>query len=476
MTAVQEAIRERQQGLRKLVRWPWSWSLLALPWPLACYVLTVIAVNLAAMGWELAATPWRAQDLGLSLALIGCAGLCIEALRRLGQPSGISRDLLSAWWLPIALLLPPVYALIAPYLVGAMIYFRVRRSPVYRRVFSSAALGLAGASTSLAFHRYWPEHVPLTLSGEPRWLLRPHIVLIGLGCALLFSLVNNALVTAAAYFADRRIRLRDYLLDRESLLLDIAETCVGVLVAITCALSPLLLLIALPPVILLQRSLMHQQLQAAARTDAKTGLLNAATWQREAELAVTRAVNRGDPLATLLIDVDHFKMVNDRYGHLAGDQVLRALANELRRQVRESDIVGRFGGEEFTVLLPGTGSAEAVVIAERLRAGAAALEIPLGEDRTRVTVSVGVAALGRLAPAGVPCPSGGPRKAGTGFGGSIGGAFTATLGAVSSGDLFDLLAAADLALYRAKAGGRDQVCLAQAGEPSGPSVAGPPVE
>src|SRR5215470_11358816 len=86
-------------------------------------------------------------------------------------------------------------------------------------------------------------------------------------------------------------------------------TCAGLLVAVTCSLSYLLLLVAVPPVILLQRSLMHQQLTAAARTDPKTGLLNATAWQREAGAEVARAQRAHSPLALLLIDVDHFKRV-----------------------------------------------------------------------------------------------------------------------------------------------------------------------
>ena len=90
--------------------------------------------------------------MALFAALLAAAVICIEAMRRLGQPSGVSRDLLSAWWLPIALLLPPVYALLAPFVIGSVLYLRVRRIPVYRRVFSSAALGLAGAAASATFH------------------------------------------------------------------------------------------------------------------------------------------------------------------------------------------------------------------------------------------------------------------------------------------------------------------------------------
>jgi diguanylate cyclase (GGDEF)-like protein len=170
---------------------------------------------------------------------------------------------------------------------------------------------------------------------------------------------------------------------------------------------------------------MHQQLAAAARTDPKTGLLNATAWQREADAQVTRALRGSAPLSLLLVDVDHFKQVNDSHGHLVGDDVLRALATELRQQVRESDVVGRFGGEEFTVLLPQTDSDGACRIAERLRSGAGLLSVaadPATDTRISVTVSIGVAVLG---------------EHGSG--------------------LFELLAAADLALYRAKEAGRNQV-------------------
>jgi diguanylate cyclase (GGDEF)-like protein len=188
---------------------------------------------------------------------------------------------------------------------------------------------------------------------------------------------------------------------------------------------------------MLQRSMMHQQLTAAARTDPKTGLLNAAAWQREADAEVTRALRSDTPLGLLLVDVDYFKRVNDSHGHLVGDEVLRALATELRRQVRESDVVGRFGGEEFTVLLPRTDAAGACRIAERLRRSASGLSVTTAQARIQVTVSIGVAALGQ-----------------------------------HGNDLFELLAAADLALYRAKDAGRDQVQLCAPGKAPAENEAG----
>jgi diguanylate cyclase (GGDEF)-like protein len=389
---------------------------------LIVYVVVVLACDLALTGWELAGTRLRAEDLLLFGALLVAAVICIEAMRRLGQPSGVSRDLLSAWWLPIALLLPPLYALLAPFVVGAALYLRARQIPVYRRVFSSAALGLAGAATSATFHLLISNAAFVTLTGSPIWLTRPPVVLAAVACAVVFAVVNSFTVAVAAHLAEPEASIKKMLWDRETLLLDLTETCVGILVAVTCVLSYLLLLVALPPVILLQRSLMHQQLATAARTDPKTGLLNATAWQREADAEVARALRTGAPLALLLVDVDHFKRVNDNHGHLIGDEVLRALATELRQQVRESDVVGRFGGEEFTVLLPRTDDAGAYRIAERLRASAGRMSVSAADARIRVTVSIGVAVLGQ-----------------------------------HGHDLFELLAAADVALYRAKDAGRDQV-------------------
>jgi diguanylate cyclase (GGDEF)-like protein len=395
-----------------------------MPTSLIVYIFVVLGGNLTLTGLEFAVTPLKTGNLILFAALLGAAVICIEAMRRLGQPSGVSRDLLSAWWLPIALLLPPLYALLAPFVIGGGLYLRARRLPVYRLVFSSAALGLAGVATSITFHAVVPEAMLVTLNGPHAWLTRPSMVLAAVGSAVLFAVVNTCVVAVAAHLAEPGAPLAKVLWDRETLLLDLTESCVGILVAITCALSFLLLLVALPPVILLQRSLMHQQLAAAARTDPKTGLLNATAWQREADGEVARALRSVTPLALLLIDVDHFKRVNDSHGHLMGDEVLRALAAELRQQVRDSDVVGRFGGEEFTVLLPRTDAAGACRIAERLRSSAGGLSIPAEAARINVTVSIGVSVLGQ-----------------------------------HGNDLFELLAAADVALYRAKDAGRNQVRL-----------------
>jgi diguanylate cyclase (GGDEF)-like protein len=385
------------------------------------YVTVVSSLHLGLAAGAMITTPARTGELLTFCALVACGAVCIEATRRLGMPAGVARDLLSAWWLPVALLLPPAYALIMPIPLQALLQARVRRTLLYRRMLVTSALGLAGACASYAFHSQVPgpliAHVTvLTGSGT--------VIVLAVACAALFAVVNTTLVAIAVHGYAPEEGWREVFWTRETLLLDVVELCVGVLVTVACALSLGLLILALPPVVLLQRSLLHQQLQAAARTDAKTGLLNAAAWQREADTELSRARRSGDPLALLLVDLDHFKRVNDTYGHLVGDQVLVGVATTLCNQLRDYDIVGRFGGEEFVVLVPGADTVEACRVAERLRGRVGRLAVPAEDGSVAVTVSIGAALL-----------------------------------RTHGDDLIELLAAADLALYRAKESGRDRVCL-----------------
>jgi diguanylate cyclase (GGDEF)-like protein len=157
-----------------------------------------------------------------------------------------------------------------------------------------------------------------------------------------------------------------------------------------------------------------------ALVDGLTGLANrrAATDALHAEAA--RAARLQTPLAVVLADLDGFKDVNDEYGHAVGDEVLRVFADVLRQTVRESDVAGRWGGEEFLLLLPGADEEGAVQLAERVRVGFADRSIP-GAPSLRVSASFGVAEY------------------------------------AGEANSEALLAAADGALYRAKRAGRDRV-------------------
>jgi diguanylate cyclase (GGDEF)-like protein len=246
-------------------------------------------------------------------------------------------------------------------------------------------------------------------------------------CAIAQLAVNQYLIFAALRATDPAIRARDFIFGPQTLRNDLTEMCMAVLSTLAIAMSLLTVVIALPLATLLQRSALHAQLIKDARTDSKTGLLNAATWERDATAEVTRAVRTRTALAVAMLDIDRFKAINDTYGHLLGDQVIKEIAHTLTALLRDYDQAGRFGGDEFALLLPQTRAVDAFRIAERVRSAISGLCIIApganAGERVHVTVSIGVAAL----------DSGSKRE------------------------YAELMAAADAALYRAKACGRDQV-------------------
>jgi len=137
------------------------------------------------------------------------------------------------------------------------------------------------------------------------------------------------------------------------------------------------------------------ELQRLARTDPLTGVFNRRQFFEVGLQEFSRARRYGNTLSLLMLDIDHFKGVNDRWGHAAGDQVLQSLVAIISSLIREQDCVGRLGGEEFAVLLPETESAGALASAERLRAAVEQTEIACATADggvVRVTVSIGVAA------------------------------------------------------------------------------------
>jgi diguanylate cyclase (GGDEF)-like protein len=363
----------------------------------------------------------RLANIGLFAALLACGAFSVEMSRRASQPAGVVKDVYAVWELPMVFLLPGLYALIVPAIRLTLTQWRVGRVPAYRRVYTAATIGIGYGCARLVYESMMPKGLPARAylwSDTPMWL-----VAAGAGVIAQW-VINQVLIGAALKLNDPTARVRDELFGREGLHNDATELCAALLVAVGMTISFLTLIIALPLATLLQRSVRHTHLLNEARADSKTGLLNSATWEREAVVEVARAVRTSSPLAVALLDLDRFKQVNDTYGHLIGDEVLRQIADTMTGVLREYDVAGRFGGEEFVMLLPQTRAPDAFKIADRVRARIARLPIVTSSgERVAVTVSIGVAALD----------------------------------AGSSRELTDLLAAADAALYRAKASGRDQV-------------------
>jgi diguanylate cyclase len=141
-----------------------------------------------------------------------------------------------------------------------------------------------------------------------------------------------------------------------------------------------------------ERIRLQLQLEELATTDSLTGLLNRRAFSERADVECRRAQRRGTALSVLMFDIDHFKQVNDSYGHEAGDLVLVRCAGICREQLRDVDVVARYGGEEFVVLLPDSDLASAQEVAERLRTAFADARIPTEKGELRFTSSFGIAA------------------------------------------------------------------------------------
>lgn len=443
-------VRHAAAGLADVARWVRDWEVWSLPGRVRAYVLAVICADLALVAVCAATFRPHAGNLALFAALLACVAATVELTRRAYEPTGVVKDVYAVWELPVVIMLPPLYALAMPAIRLALTQWRIRKAPAYRRVFTAAAIGLAYGSASAVYHAVLPG------GSAPRSYLPAHAaiwLLAAIACAITQWAVNQALILTAVKATEPETRIREAMFGQDAVRNDVTELCAALLVALGLTVSPWMLIIAFPLTTMLQRAFRHDQLLHQARADAKTGLLNAATWERHAEAEVARAVRTRSPLAVAVLDLDKFKDINDTYGHLLGDQVLRGIAGTLTEVLREYDLAGRFGGEEFVMMLPQTRAVDALRIAERVRAHIARLGVyadgPSGPERVPVTVSIGVAAL----------------DAGT------------------SRELTELLAAADAALYRAKASGRDQVQMISTSRglsavrppaPAAPSAPGPP--
>ena len=428
MAAKQTPVRSIRVPSNGVRAWPiWQlrdWPIWTLQDWLLAFVIVVVLADAVVFGLAVSSVTVHARDLLLFAGLLASSAATVELTRQAGENNGMSKDVYATWELPAALLLPLAYVPVLPIVRTALTQWRISRAPLYRRVFSAAAIGLSYVAAALAFHvliRLAPGAAADPAGHAMAWML------VAAACAAVQWTINQILIWTAIKGADPRVRVLDQQFAREPMYNDVTELCVAVIVAFCVACSMIALVFAFPFITLLQRSLRHAQLIQDSRVDAKTGLLNAATWERQAMTEVVRAVRTKTALAIAVLDIDRFKVINDTYGHLVGDQVLKEISRTLTSQLRDYDLAGRFGGEEFSLLLPQTRSVDAIRIAERIRSSIAALSFIApgadGGERVQVTVSIGVAAL----------DSGTDRK------------------------LSQLIAAADAALYRAKGGGRDQV-------------------
>ena len=361
----------------------------------------------------------------------------VERIRRLTN-AGPYVNMGSVFVIACAITLDVVWVVVLILVVYAYLEVQSRidggRRPWYRVGFNVAVAVLSFA----AAHGVFVAIIGSSGGDGPTGL----VLLGAVGAMVTVMVVNTVLIGLAIALSTGKVAFAELVGDRSSNLLELATLAIGALVGVVVPVDVALCLLAVPAMVSLQRSAMVDQLESAASNDAKTGLLNSAAWQALAERELVRCEARGRTATIVVIDLDHFKRVNDTYGHLTGDAVLRAVAETMGDMLRDRDLLARFGGEEFVALLADADAREALRVAERLRARVADVVVtqvgnppeavpttsdPLAGERSRsdqirVTVSAGLASF--------------PEHGDT---------------------VTALLARADAALYDAKHGGRNQV-------------------
>lgn len=404
-------------------------------WTLPARALTyVVAVQLAAVvvAVTTASSGASAEQWLLCAILVGCAvahlllSLRVERVRRLSSHAPFT-DLLGVWTFAAALLLPhlPVTVLFAGiylsrwWLIGRFDSAR----PAHRGLFNVAVVlisahAAAALSSGTGLRDRLAEVGTLTASDG--------IAIVAATAA--YWTVNTFLVAGAILLVGQLRTVRAAVGDLWDNLLITGQLLLGAFVALAATRWPWLAVFMVAPIVALHRTVLLHQLEVAARTDDKTGLLNASAWHRRVATALARAkTDQGQRFGLFMIDLDHFSSVNNRYGHLGGDAVLRQVATLLTSSIRRDDSVSRFGGEEFAVLLPDVDRAEALAVAERIHQRMRELTVPHGGAViSGLTTSIGIAVYPEVAE--------------------------------DSAD--GLISAADAALYDAKRAGRDRVMLA----------------
>jgi diguanylate cyclase (GGDEF)-like protein len=410
----------------------------------------LLAVELLAIGTLATAVPrdiaLLPDDWALVLGVLVAAGIVsteaslgVERMRRRSDESP-HIDLSSVWTFAAAALLPGAAASVVVIGIYGHLYARVWRRggvpvPPHRAVFSTATVVLAVQAAAAVIALVERESLFHSLHGLGAVVL----------ALLAYAAVNMVLVVAVIVLSGPNRDLATFLqliAHGDEAVLEFATLSMGALAAgAMAALGPAYAVLVLPPLIVLHRTVLVRQLEEAASVDGKTGLLNAAAWHVRASRALRRAERIDGHAGLLVLDLDHFKLVNDRYGHLVGDHVLAAVAAAVRDEVRDDDMVGRFGGEEFVVLLLSTdgddGRIAAVAVAERIRKRVAELQVEIPDLPGPVVVDNLTV--------------------------SIGGASFPVDGA----DLGQLIEVADTAMYAAKRAGRNTVRMGLHAVPSG---------
>ncbi|WP_254125979.1 GGDEF domain-containing protein [Amycolatopsis sp. CA-230715] len=392
-----------------------------------CLLSEAVAILLTVLRLHEEPIDGRAVALWVTLAVLAVAqaelGRQVERVRR--RVAGSAHiNMTSVWLFAGVLLLPAVLTAaltVVLYLhLAVRSWYRLHRVSPFRTVSNATILVLTCYASKAVLTAF--GMADLRAAMEIPWLGS-----IAVALALVVHFVVNALLVLPARNDPGRTFV-DLFGGWSDNALELATLCLGAFNALALTVLPGLTVLVLPPMLILHRTVLVKQLETAATRDDKTGLLNSAGWHAIADHALAQAERRRTTLGLLMIDLDHFKRVNDTYGHLAGDAVLKAVASAIQSEVRDqNDAVGRFGGEEFVVLLPEISAIDLAAVAERIRGSVREIALKVDSEEEVREIADLSASLG-----------------------------TAMYPAAGTG-VQRLLDAADMALYHAKRTGRDRI-------------------
>src|SRR5919197_488870 len=327
-----------------------------------------LAVTLSSTG-HMTADHWQAVAL-----LTGLAAL--TPLFTVYGPEFTVYDTAAVFVVAAALLASPALAALVG-IPACLVDALRRRISVVSLAHNSAAIALAAFATSLL------AHASSGLSPMPHALG----LLLAVGC---YACIITGADALFGYFARGSSRPQ---LPTLALAAETALASIGVGFAALLGADPWRAPFALAPLLFIHRLQRLPALEEEAATDAKTGLLNMRCFERELERLCTSSQELARPLSLLVIDLDPLREINNRFGHLAGDKVIRAVARLIDGQLRPADRAARFGGEEFIVAIPEIAPEDAVAVAARLREAVASSLFSASDPpfTSRATVSIGVA-------------------------------------------------------------------------------------
>ncbi|WP_170191992.1 GGDEF domain-containing protein [Saccharothrix syringae] len=422
--------QRRTTGQRLRLVQPFSWHLWELPRPVLAYVLAVDVAALALVALTSVRGAVTGTDLVRFAVLSGAAVVHLEFARGIERMremavSGTPYVNLKSLWVFTGVVLLPL-PLVAALTAITYLYAWARvdgQSRAHKKVFTAATFILAsgGAAAVLSVSQLADAAtIPTGRLG----------LLVLVAAAVTWWFVNFALVVAVLRVSNPEAPVRAALGDLADQLVVAAALGLGIGMAALLIHAPWLVLVLMVTVVVLHQQFLLPQLRRQVQTDTKTGLLDPVFFTRLATALLRRLREQVRPAALLMIDLDRFKRINDDLGHPAGDDAIQAAADVLRQELRGSDLVARFGGDEFVLLLPGVGKEQVNDISTRLL-------LALRTHRTQVSATSGPTEL-----LGLPA--------------SVGVALYPQHGVTVD----QLLLAADAAQQRAKQAGGAQVVVA----------------